>query len=206
MTSKKEAATKGIYNYSEKEVSMASASTEQAVATLDKPVNKISRGPARTEEPAPKPKSILVGDNIIDPDFIEAPEESYLAQQIVNNAVEEFEGVRYRAGGTTKAGMDCSGMVYATFQIFDLQLPRSSSEMAKVGKVLDFDEIRKGDLIFFKNNHNRKSINHVGIVTEVTEEGEVKFLHSASNGVIISSMNEPYYDKTYAQANRVIEE
>lgn len=206
VTSKKEAQKKGVYNYSEKEVSGTSVSTDHAVAALDKPVKKISRGPAKTEEPAPKRKSILVNDNIIDPDFIEAPDESYLAQQIVNNAIEEFQGVRYRAGGTTKDGMDCSGMVYATFKIFDWTLPRSSSEMAKVGKVLDFDEIKKGDLIFFKNSHNKRNINHVGIVTEVTEEGEVKFLHSASNGVIISSMNEPYYDRTYAQANRVIEE
>lgn len=203
-TSKKEAQKKGTYNYTDKELSQAAPSTENAVAYLDKPVKRVSRGPAKTEEPKSKKVTILA-DTKIDPEFIEAPEESYYAQQVINNAM-EFEGTRYRAGGTTKEGMDCSGMVYATFKIFDRTLPRSSSEMAKVGKVLDFDQIRKGDLIFFKNNHNRNSINHVGIVTEVTEEGEVKFLHSASNGVIISSMNEPYYDRTYAQANRVIED
>ncbi|RZJ66276.1 MAG: NlpC/P60 family protein, partial [Flavobacterium sp.] len=86
-------------------------------------------------------------------------------------------------------------------------LPRSSHEMAKVGEVLDFKDIKKGDLIFFKNNPKKRSINHVGIVTEVTEEGEVKFIHSSSsNGVVVSSMNEPYYDRTYVQANRVITE
>jgi cell wall-associated NlpC family hydrolase len=55
-----------------------------------------------------------------------ASNENYFARQIVNNAL-QFEGVRYRGGGTTTAGMDCSGMVYATFKMFDWTLPRSSA-------------------------------------------------------------------------------
>jgi cell wall-associated NlpC family hydrolase len=128
---------------------------------------------------------------------------NYLGEQLVNNAVNEFKGVRYRGGGTTKAGMDCSGMVYATFKIFDITLPRSSHEMTKATKEVKLTEVKKGDLLFFRNNHNRKTINHVGMVTEVTEEGEVKFIHSStSSGVIISSMNEPYNARTFVQAGR----
>lgn len=201
VTSKKEAQKKGIYNYSEKEV----ITSDRTVAALDKPGRKIPKGPAKIEEPKRK-KSVLLETEKEDPNFVPEDIESYYAQQIVNNA-KEFDGVRYRGGGTTKDGMDCSGMVYATFKIFDVTLPRSSHEMAKVGEVLDFKDIKKGDLIFFKNNPKKRSINHVGIVTEVTEEGEVKFIHSSSsNGVVVSSMNEPYYDRTYVQANRVITE
>ena len=64
------------------------------------------------------------------------------------------------------------------------------------------DEVRKGDLIFFKTN-GRKIINHVGMVVEVLED-EIKFIHSAtSKGVIISSTKEPYYKKTFVQVNRI---
>jgi cell wall-associated NlpC family hydrolase len=71
-----------------------------------------------------------------------------------------------------------------------------------MGTVLKPNEIRKGDLIFFKTN-GRKIINHVGMVVEVLEN-EIKFIHSSSsNGVKISSTKDSYYKRTFAQANRV---
>jgi len=92
--------------------------------------------------------------------------------------------------------------MFYTFSKFDLILPRSSNQMSKLGSVLNPDEIRKGDLIFFKTN-GRKIINHVGMVVEVLED-EIKFIHSAtSKGVIISSTKEPYYKRTFAQVNRI---
>jgi cell wall-associated NlpC family hydrolase len=104
--------------------------------------------------------------------------------------------------------MDCSGMVYATFQIFDITLPRSSAAMATgAGVEVQLENVKKGDLLFFSNNRHRRGINHVGLVTEVTPEGEVKFIHSStSHGVMVSSMNEAYHARTFVQANRVIEE
>ena len=75
--------------------------------------------------------------------------------------------------------------------------------MAKIGRKLDEDDIRKGDLIFFKTN-GRSVINHVGMVTEVSSD-EIKFIHSSTQrGVIISSTKEAYYGKNFAQANRII--
>ncbi|AWA31405.1 NlpC/P60 family protein [Flavobacterium magnum] len=120
---------------------------------------------------------------------------------MVYNAM-TFMGVRYHGGGTTTAGMDCSGMVTAVFNIFDIKLPRSSNDMSKVGQKLDRKDIRVGDLIFFRTN-GRSVINHVGMVTEVNDD-EIKFIHSSTqSGVIISSTKEPYYQRTFAQANRV---
>jgi len=68
----------------------------------------------------------------------------------------------------------------------------------------DEKDIEKGDLIFFKTN-GRRVINHVGIVVEVLAN-EIKFIHSASSkGVTISSTKEPYYKKSFAQVNKVLQ-
>lgn len=135
-------------------------------------------------------------------DVVVSPAENYLALQMINNAM-TFIGVRYRGGGTTSSGMDCSGMVTAVFNLFDMKLPRSSSEMAKYGEKIDTGSAQKGDLVFFKTN-GRKSINHVGMIVEVIGD-EIKFVHSStSKGVIVSSTKEPYYSKSFAQVNRVL--
>jgi cell wall-associated NlpC family hydrolase len=129
---------------------------------------------------------------------------SKLADNIIDSASENL-GVKYKTAGTTSAGFDCSGLVYSTFESFNIPLPRSSFQQAKVGIDLgrNISKAQKGDLIFFKTNH-RSQINHVGIVTEVHDD-ELLFIHtSTSKGVIISSTKEPYYQKTFVQLNRVI--
>lgn len=112
-------------------------------------------------------------------------------------------GIRYRSGGTSKAGFDCSGLVCSTFGALDIKLPRSSSEMSTIGTRVTSEEAQKGDLIFFKTRGSRR-INHVGMVVEVVGD-EIKFIHSStSKGVIISSTKEGYYQRNFAQVNRVL--
>tara|TARA_R110000868_G_scaffold146710_2_gene367641 strand:+ start:76 stop:585 length:510 start_codon:yes stop_codon:yes gene_type:complete len=129
--------------------------------------------------------------------------------QLIDNIVESATdniGVKYKTAGTTKSGYDCSGLVFATFEHYNITLPRTSFEQSKTGTDLgkNTDKAHKGDLIFFRTN-NRSEINHVGIITEVTDD-EVKFVHaSTSKGVIISSTKQPYYQKTFAQINRILE-
>ncbi|HEY0091898.1 MAG TPA: C40 family peptidase [Flavobacterium sp.] len=186
VTSKKEAIKKGLYE---------KPAESSQYGTLKGPSK-----PGKSAKQVKSKKSILneKGDN----DLILEPSENYLALQMINNAM-QFIGVNYRGGGSSKAGMDCSGMVTAVFNIFGLKLPRSSNEMAKVGERLDQKDIKKGDLVFFRTN-GRDTINHVGMVVE-TDGDEIKFIHSSTQkGVIISSTKEPYYKKTFAQANRVI--
>lgn len=143
-------------------------------------------------------------NNQNDPDIIIDDEDaSYLVKQLINSASENL-GVGYRGGGTTKAGFDCSGLIYTTFKKFDITLPRSSHEMATVGTKIDLSDAKKGDLIFFINRGQRR-INHVGMVVEVSND-EVKFIHSSTqSGVIISSTKEPYYNRTFVQINRVLQ-
>jgi cell wall-associated NlpC family hydrolase len=123
-------------------------------------------------------------------------------KQLIKTASENL-GSGYKAGGITPDGFDCSGLIYATFLKFDIKLPRTSAEMSKMGKKLQSDEIQKGDLIFFKTN-GKSAINHVGLVIEVNND-EIKFIHASNQkGVVISSTKEPYYGKSFAQANRIL--
>lgn len=127
-----------------------------------------------------------------------------LAEQLIAVAADNL-GVKYKYAGTTRAGFDCSGLMYTVFNAENITLPRNSFQQSKIGIVLNpkKDQVQKGDLIFFKTNKNRE-INHVGIVIEATDE-EIKFIHSStSKGVIISTTKEPYYKKTFVQINRVL--
>ena len=130
-------------------------------------------------------------------------ENKYIVNHLIDNATDNI-GVKYKAGGTTKSGFDCSGLVFTSFESENIKLPRSSYEQSKIGKVINIDDAQKGDLIFFKTNKS-KQINHVGLITEVKSD-EIKFIHSStSKGVIISSTKEPYYKNSFAQINRIIE-
>lgn len=123
--------------------------------------------------------------------------------QLVTTASENI-GTRYRIGGTSKDGFDCSGLMYSTFGAFDIQLPRTSLEQSRFGVQVNPEDAKKGDLIFFKTN-GRHQINHVGMVVEVGNDGDIKFIHaSVHGGVIISSIKEKYYIKKVTQINRVL--
>lgn len=129
---------------------------------------------------------------------------SHKTKENIVDTAKEYLGVKYKSSGTTKSGMDCSGLVYTSFLAYDIELSRVSSDMAKEGREISTSKAEEGDLIFFKTN-NSKTINHVGIITE-NHKGEIKFIHSStSKGVIISSLNEPYYAKAFEKIKRIIE-
>ncbi len=126
-----------------------------------------------------------------------------IVKDLIYTASENI-GVRYKAGGTTNKGYDCSGLVFTTFNSENIKLPRTSLEQSKIGEVINRNKAKKGDLIFFKTNRSSQ-INHVGLIVEISNE-EIKFIHSStSKGVIISSTKEPYYRDSYAQVNRILE-
>jgi len=126
-----------------------------------------------------------------------------LAEKIIADATSKI-GSPYRFGGTTNAGYDCSGLVFTSFKKYDLSLPRTSKEMAKEGKIINKSNAQKGDLIFFKTGGSSQ-INHVGLIVDVNRD-DIKFVHSSTKkGVIISSITEDYYQKSFVQINRILE-
>ncbi len=125
----------------------------------------------------------------------------------VRNIIEvarSFHGTPYKFGGTTSKGMDCSGLIYTAFKEEDIHLPRISRDMAAKGKKISLHEVTVGDLVFFKTDNRRNVINHVGLVVDVYP-GKILFIHSStSQGVIVSALDESYWNKAFVEARRVI--
>jgi cell wall-associated NlpC family hydrolase len=111
---------------------------------------------------------------------------------------------RYRAGGTSPSGFDCSGFVRYCFQRFGVALPHSSAAQGKLGREVSRANARPGDLIFFKGSSTQGSrIGHVGIVTEV-RDGTIRFIHSAWNGgVRFDLTSSAYYRQRFVSIRRV---
>ncbi len=125
---------------------------------------------------------------------------SSTSEQILEYA-KNLIGIKYRKGGLTTKGFDCSGFVRYVFNKFDFSIPHSSSAIYKMGEWIDLDKVLPGDLIFFKNSS--KSISHIGIVSKV-ESKMVYFIHSSSSkGVTTSKLGEAYWNKKYAGIKRI---
>ena len=133
---------------------------------------------------------------------VKAPETSR-ADQVINTAL-TYSGVRYKYGGTSSNGMDCSGLLFVSFKENKIDLPRVSHEMAAEGIRIRLEKVRKGDLLFFKTSRRGKRINHVGLVVSV-EDDEIRFIHSTSSrGVIVSSLREGFWNLSFVKATRVL--
>lgn len=120
------------------------------------------------------------------------------------NEASTYIGTPYRMGGMTRSGIDCSAFVLSVYGVAaGIELPRVSSAQAQKGERVEKSNLEKGDLLFFQTRGSR--ISHVGIVHEITPEGEIKFIHaSTSKGVTISSLNEKYWGARYRFAKRVL--
>lgn len=112
----------------------------------------------------------------------------------------EWLGTRYRYGGSSKSGTDCSGFTMAVFSLFGYTLTHGASDQQVQSKAVTAAERDIGDLVFFTFYGSRPT--HVGIYL-----GGGLFIHaSTSSGVIISSLNDPYYANGYSGAGRVLPE
>ncbi|WP_369048842.1 C40 family peptidase [Tenacibaculum sp. UWU-22] len=126
-----------------------------------------------------------------------------IADKIVWTAV-SYKRTPYKYGGTTKKGMDCSGLLYVAFNYRGVSLERTTHEMFKQGYTISLGQVRRGDLLFFKTvEKSNAKINHVGLVTSVNNG--IHFIHSTtSNGVIVSSLLEKYWKSSFVTAKRVL--
>ena len=113
-------------------------------------------------------------------------------------------GTRYRFGGTSEAGFDCSGFIgYLFREEAGMNLPRSTREMINVdAPLVARSALKPGDLLFFATNGRRGRVSHAGIYL-----GDNQFIHSSSRksgGVRIDSLGDSYWSKTFIEAKRAL--
>lgn len=109
-----------------------------------------------------------------------------------------YRGVRYRYGGMTTRGMDCSGLVARVLGLHGIDAPHNSTALYKLGRRVSKAELRPGDLVFF--NTRGRGISHVGIYV-----GDGEFIHASSGRgrVRVDTLEEGYYSRRYVGARRI---
>ncbi|MBC2844446.1 C40 family peptidase [Winogradskyella flava] len=124
--------------------------------------------------------------------------------ETIADYAKKFDGTKYKYGGTTKRGMDCSGLIYTSFKDNNVNIPRTTSDLKSYGDWVDLKDVNVGDLVFFATKKNSRKVNHVGLVTRI-RPGNIEFIHaSSSRGVMISSLAEKYWYFAFVQARRVL--
>ena len=120
-----------------------------------------------------------------------------LVRKALYSQFADWKSVRYKMGGLSKKGIDCSGFVYVTYLTkLGIKVPRTTDLQATAGQEISQKNLKAGDLVFFKTKLFSK---HVGIYLESR-----KFLHaSTSKGVIISSLDDSYWSQKYWKSVRV---
>jgi len=109
-----------------------------------------------------------------------------------------LKGVPYLLGGNGYDGIDCSAFLQIVFaDYFDIKLPRVTADQIKVGKSVKKNNIKIGDLVFFRTG---KKTMHAGIMIN-----DQQFMHaSTSSGVMISALQERYWSDAYLTTRRVL--
>jgi len=112
--------------------------------------------------------------------------------------VSSWMGVPFRLGGSTRSGADCSGFIWAVYrEVYNESLPRTTEEMADETRRIRRRNLREGDLVFFRMQ--RRKLSHAGIYL-----GNGYFAHATtSRGVMVNSLDEPYYRRRFARGGRV---
>ena len=106
-------------------------------------------------------------------------------------------GTRYRYGGATPDGFDCSGLVFYAHRKLGLAVPRTSRDQAGEAEEVKPRKLRRGDLVFFKIDSRK--VNHVGIYI-----GKHRFVHAPGAGkpVTVNSLDDDFYADTFSSAGR----
>ncbi|TNV11480.1 glycoside hydrolase [Buttiauxella sp. B2] len=113
------------------------------------------------------------------------------------NQYSKWKKTRYKLGGTTRHGVDCSALMQNIFiDALNKKLPRTTFQQIKKGIHINKGNLKPGDLVFFKTGSNHR---HVGVYL-----GNSQFIHaSTSQGVTISSLTNQYWVQHYETARRL---
>jgi lipoprotein Spr len=182
-------------------LSIASCSTRKQPAKPKPPVKseQVAKSKQATKQPQPRYSNQIIsklskqfGVHLTQADNI-----------TLYNTCSGWIGVRYRHGGNTKNGVDCSGFVSAVYkQVYGIGLERNSANILKKNCApIRKNNLREGDLVFFKTtgSGNRNTPTHVGIYLK-----NGRFIHaSSSRGVVVNSLSEAYYVRTWITGGRV---
>lgn len=111
----------------------------------------------------------------------------------------EWKGVKYKFGGNSKKGIDCSAFIQKAYmKTLNIKIPRTTLQQSKKGKNISKSELKLGDLVFFKTGRNSR---HVGIYMQ-----DGKFMHaSTKKGVTISRLDNIYFRKHYWKSQRILD-
>ena len=112
--------------------------------------------------------------------------------------IDEWMGVRYRLGGTNKAGVDCSALMQTFFTaLYGISLPRTAKEQYNLSRKVSRTDLREGDLVFFNTTGG---ISHVGMYLQNN-----RFIHASSAGVTISDLFDDYWMRRFIGVGRIDE-
>jgi cell wall-associated NlpC family hydrolase len=113
--------------------------------------------------------------------------------------IDDWFGTRYRYGGETKRGIDCSALTGALLlAVYGFNMPRTAREQYEATEHISKDELQEGDLVFF---NTRGGVSHVGVYLE-----NDYFVQASSHGVTISNLDDHYYSKRFICGGRVVQD
>ena len=121
-----------------------------------------------------------------------------IKKQAFTDFYSEWKDVRYKMGGTSKSGIDCSGFTQKVYkEKFGVSLPRTTVTQVDLGVEVKKSELIPGDLVFFKTSKTDK---HVGVYV-----GNGEFLHASIKGIQFTKLDKPFYKKNYWTSRRIID-
>lgn len=131
-------------------------------------------------------------------------EKRYLTSSETRQVIAEarkYMGTPYRYGGASRAGMDCSGLLMASFAGIGKALPRPSKDQATCGTDVTKKDARPADFVVFQDPPG--TISHIGMVTEILPDGTIKFIHSSTSlGVIEAKLTDKYWAPRFLKIHR----
>ncbi len=161
---------------------------------------------------APPPRRPAAAPSLPSPPITRTPQEYAL-----NQAISSFHGAPYRSGGTTPSGVDCSGLIQATFHQAGLNLPRTVALQYGQGQPVGLGELRFGDVVFFNRycqTRSRDFFSASMFNPSFTEQachngiylGQGRFIHASPKGVFVSRLDAEVWRISFMGARRYLPE